>query len=416
MSQAGVRQIAHDAERGQALPQEATGELVVAVLTGCQDRPYAFGLTMALAATGVAVEVVGSDEVESPEFHTTRGVTFRNLRGRQRQSGAFRKTYGLAAYYLRLIAYAAATRAQVIHILWNNRLQWLDRTLLTGYFKLLGKRVVLTAHNVNQGKRDANDSSLNRLTLKAQYRMVHHLFVHTDKMKHELLDEFGVRGDAVTVLKHPINDAFPDTGLTSREAKVRLGIDEGTRTLLFLGRIRPYKGLGYLVEAFDALVKKDDRYRLIIAGEPKKGEEEYFAEIRRAIEPHMAAGRIVLVDRFIADAEMELFLRAADALVLPYTDISQSGVLFLAFTFGLPAIASDVGSFREVVIDGRTGVLCRPMDSGDLARAIDHYFDSSLFTNLGQRRVEIAQHFKSEHSWEAVAADTLRAYNRVLGR
>jgi len=341
---------------------------------------------------------------------------FRNLRGRQRQHGAFRKVFGLVAYYLRLIAYAATSRVQVIHILWNNRLQWFDRTVLTGYFRLLGKRVVLTAHNVNQGKRDANDTSLNRLTLKAQYRGVHHLFVHTDKMKHELSDEFGVRGDAVTVLKHPINDAFPDTGITPLEARLRLGIDEGARTLLFLGRIRPYKGLGYLVEAFDALVKQDDRYRLIIAGEPKKGEEAYFAEIRRVIEPHIAAQRIVLVDRFIADAEMELFLRAADALVLPYTDISQSGVLFLAFTFGLPAIASDVGSFREVVIEGRTGVLCRPMDAGDLARAIDKYFDSSLFVNLGERRVEIAQHFKSEHSWEAVAADTLRAYHRVLGR
>jgi glycosyltransferase involved in cell wall biosynthesis len=386
------------------------------MLTGCQDRPYAFGLAMALVASGVSVEVVGSDEIDSPDFHTTPGLKFLNLRGRQRQRGAFRKAFGLVAYYLRLITYAARSRVHVIHILWNNRLQWFDRTVLTGYFRLLGKHVVLTAHNVNQAKRDANDTLLNRRTLRAQYRAVHHLFVHTDKMKHELLDEFGVPGDAVTVLKHPINDAFPDTGLTPLQARLRLGIAEGSRTLLFLGRIRPYKGLGYLVEAFDALVKKDDRYRLIIAGEPKKGEEEYFAEIRRSIEPHIAARRVVLVDRFIADAEMELFLRAADALVLPYIDISQSGVLFLAFTFGLPAIASDVGSFREVVVDGQTGVLCRPMDSGDLARAIEKYFGSSLFMNLGERRGQIAAHFKREHSWEAVAVDTLRAYNRVLGR
>ena len=47
----------------------------------------------------------------------------------------------------------------------------------------------------------------------------------------------------MTVLKHPINDAFPDTELTPLEAKLRLGIDEGSKTLLFLGRIRPYKGL-----------------------------------------------------------------------------------------------------------------------------------------------------------------------------
>ena len=189
MSQAAVHEISHKTERGQTAPEKVTSETRVAVLTGCQDRPYAFGLTIALAAAGVSVEVVGSDEVDSPSSHDTRSHFLRNLRGRQRQHGAFCKIYSLGTYYVRLIVHCCL-RAQVIHVLWNNKLQWLDKTVLTGYYRLLGKRVVLTVHNVNQGKRDANDSSLNRLTLKAQYRQVDHLFVHTDKMKHELLDEF----------------------------------------------------------------------------------------------------------------------------------------------------------------------------------------------------------------------------------
>ena len=54
------------------------------------------------------------------------------------------------------------------------------------YYKLLGKKVVLTAHNVNTAKRDAKDSLLNRFTLKTQYQLADHIFVHTEKMSAEL--------------------------------------------------------------------------------------------------------------------------------------------------------------------------------------------------------------------------------------
>ena len=58
------------------------------------------------------------------------------------------------------------------------------------YYKLLGKRVVFTAHNVNAGKRDSNDSWLNRLSLKIQYQLSDHIFVHTEGMKSEMVSEF----------------------------------------------------------------------------------------------------------------------------------------------------------------------------------------------------------------------------------
>ena len=63
---------------------QATGnsrlEIEVALLSGCQDRHYAFGLAMALASNGASVEVIGSDEIDSHEFHTTRNLRFLNFR------------------------------------------------------------------------------------------------------------------------------------------------------------------------------------------------------------------------------------------------------------------------------------------------------------------------------------------------
>jgi hypothetical protein len=145
----------------------------------------------------------------------------------------------LAKYYARLFRYAAVTEAKVIHILWNNKIEQFDRTLLMLYYRLMGKKVALTAHNVNQARRDSNDGLLNRITLKIQYRLCGHIFVHTQKMKSELCGDFGVRPEAVTVIRHPINNAFPDTDLTPAQARQRLGIQSTEKTILFFGRLRP---------------------------------------------------------------------------------------------------------------------------------------------------------------------------------
>lgn len=190
----------------------------------------------------VVLDLIGSDELESPEFQGKTGVNFLNLRGSQDQNASLaRKVSRISMYYAKLIRYAATARPNLFHILWNNKFESLDRTLLTLYYKLLGKRVVLTVHNVNAGRRDSADSRINRLTLRFQYRLADHIFVHTEKMKRELLDEFGVPDDRVTVIPFGINNAVPNTSLTPASAKQRLGIPEGDKTLLFLAGSLPTK-------------------------------------------------------------------------------------------------------------------------------------------------------------------------------
>ncbi len=388
-------------------------EIEIGLLTGCQDRPYVFGLAMALAAKNIAVEIIGSDEEDSPEFHAAP-LRFLNLRGSVRsQSTKAKKVGGLLAYYARLLRYAAATKAPIFHVLWNNRLEYFDRTLLMLYFKSLGKKLTLTAHNVNIARRDGNDSWLNRATLRFQYRMVDHLFVHTEKMKSELAGEYRVREDAITVIAHPINDAFPDTDLTPAEAKKKLGLKQHDKAILFFGRLRPYKGLEYLIQAFQLLPQNSD-YRLIIAGESKKGSEEYFEKIQQMIGPGVTSGRILPKIEYIADDNAEVYLKAADVLVLPYKEIFQSGVLFLGYSFGLPAIATDVGSFREAIVEGRTGFVARSCDPAELAATIEQYFASDLYRHLNVRRAEVCEYAREHHSWVAAADLTVKAYAGLL--
>jgi glycosyltransferase involved in cell wall biosynthesis len=281
------------------------------------------------------------------------------------------------------------------------------------YYKLLGKKIVLTAHNVNAGKRDSNDSWLNRLSLKIQYNLGDHIFVHTDGMKREMASEFSIPESKISIIPFGINNTVPSTSLSSAEAKRQLGISGGDRTLLFFGNIAPYKGLEYLISAFTELSDKDRSYRLIIAGKPK-GSEGYWKQIRQGIARSGIRGRVIERIEYIPDEETELFFKAADVLILPYTRVFQSGVLFLGYSFGLPAIASNVGTLKEEIIEGQTGFVFSPRNSSDLASKIEKYFKNELFRNLETRRAQIKEYANERYSWDKVAAITTAIYSRLL--
>src|ERR1700726_895096 len=131
----------------------------VALLTGGGDKPYALGLVEALTSAGISVDFIGSDDLKVAEVVANPWVNFLNLRGDQRpEAKPAAKALRVLVYYWKLIFYAATARPKLFHILWHNKFQLFDRTLLMLYYKLLGKKIAFTAHNVNAGKRDSNDS------------------------------------------------------------------------------------------------------------------------------------------------------------------------------------------------------------------------------------------------------------------
>lgn len=235
-------------------------------------------------------------------------------------------------------------------------------------------------------------------------------------MKDELISNFNVRPQAVSVIRYGINNAVPNTALTPQDSRRRLGIADEERTILFFGNIAPYKGLEYLIRAFERVCasRGEDRYRLIVAGRFKKGSDEYSERIEHELNSSPYRDRFILHLELIPDEEIELYFKAADILVLPYTSIFQSGILFLGYSFGLPVIAADVGSLRDDVLEGATGYLCRPKEEADLAEAIRKYFDSSLYRSLGSQRQAIQEYGRSEHSWESVALEIRQVYTRLL--
>ncbi len=393
----------------------AAPKIEVALLTGGIDKHYTFGLATELHSKGATLDVIGSDTLDDPEFHGKPRLNFLNLQGSQRPDvSLLRKVFRLLKYYARLIGYAFTAKPKIFHILWNGKLEIFDRMVLTPFFSFLGKKIILTVHNVNAGRRDSKDTRLNRLSLRTQYRLADRLFVHTEKMKLELCEEFGVQAAAVVVIPFGINNAIPNTRLSQSEAKQRLGIPDNKKTILFFGRIAPYKGLEFLVAAFQQLRARRDDYRLIIAGRPENDAQNYWNAIQNELQDEVRTGRVHIRADHIPDDETELYFKAADVLVLPYRHIYQSGILFLGYSFGLPILASDVGSLKDDIVDGETGYVFKSADAADLAATLERYFSSDLFANLNVRRQGIRDLAAKRHSWDEVGQITMAVYANLL--
>lgn len=390
------------------------GKATVAVLTGGGDRPYALGLAASLIAQGICFDFIASDYLESPELRSSPQVRFLNLRGDiSPEASTTTKIARVIRYYGRLLRYAATAQAGVFHILWNNKLEFLDRTVLLLYYRVLGKRIVFTVHNVNASKRDGNDNAFNRLTLWIQYRLVDHLFVHTQQMKKELQTDFGVPDRKISVIPFGINSTVPDTALTGTEARHRLDLADSDKVVLFFGNIAPYKGVEYLVEAMALVAGRLPECRLVIAGRPK-GSESYWAAVKEQIVSLGLGSRVVQRIEYVPDAETEMYFKAADVLVLPYTHVFQSGVLFLGYNFGLPAVAADVASLKDDIVEGTTGFVCPPRDAAALAKAIERFFASELYASLPVRRQAIRRFASERYSWTTVGAITRDVYSTLL--
>ncbi len=174
---------------------------------------------------------------------------------------------------------------------------------------------------------------------------------------------------SVKTLFHPVytHDAQAAQP-TQSEARASLGLSHDKRLLLFFGLIRPYKGLNTLIEAFNRL---DDRYELVIAGEP-------YMDLKplKAAASIDASKRIHWHSSFIPDHLVSAYFKACDAVVLPYHTATQSGVTAHALHFRKPVIASKVGGLSEAIRGGENGLLVAPGEAVELERAIQSWFEA----------------------------------------
>jgi glycosyltransferase involved in cell wall biosynthesis len=286
-----------------------------------------------------------------------------------------------------------AAEPDVLHVQETND-YWYDLTLLLNQMPPL----VTTIHDVFRHPGDRDNVWGSEYTRRIAFYKSQALIVHANLLKDALVKEFRVPGDRISVLPHG------EIGSFFQKWAEGVHLPREPHTLLFFGRIWPYKGLKYLVEAMPLVAERFPDVRLIVAG---RGEnlEQYFPA---GHDPR----QFEILNEFIPLKAVAGLFERSTAAVLPYIESSQSGVAAVAFATGTPVIASRIGGLAEMINHGQDGLLVPPKDSRALADAIIHLLsDRALqerFAAAGLARCQ------TDLNWSNIAAQTVEIYQRAI--
>ncbi len=170
------------------------------------------------------------------------------------------------------------------------------------------------------------------------------------------------------LVQHPLYDNFGDI-ISKAEARKHLGLPENEKIILFFGFIRRYKGLDLLLQAMADERIKQAGIKLLVAGEFYEDEKPY----QELIEKSGIKDQLILRTDFIPDAEVKYYLCAADAVIQPYRNATQSGVTPLAYYFEKPMIVTNVGGLPSLVPDEKAGLVVEPEPKAIAAGILKFY-------------------------------------------
>jgi glycosyltransferase involved in cell wall biosynthesis len=246
--------------------------------------------------------------------------------------------------------------------------------------------VVAVAHN----PADHGAGLLRRSVARSVLKRCNAVFTHAGVLEHEI----STFCSGIPIASHPLPP--PEIGeLPPREeARTRLELPATRKVALFLGLIRPYKGVDLLLEAVSRLPEEND-WLLLVVGEPWG---DLGPALQRQAEELDLADRVRLRLGWVPEADVPGLLVAADLVVLPYRSGSQSAVAPLALAAGLPVLSTQVGGLSEVIEDGGNGLLVAPNSVGELAAAL-----AALTTERLAELAEGARASRARLTWEGYA-------------
>ncbi len=259
-------------------------------------------------------------------------------------------------------------------------------TILRQVRKNKHSRIVAITDNVIPHEKRPGDKPFTKYFLKSC-----DAFITMSEKVMKDLRTFTTSKPAKQVL-HPLYDNFGEPVETA-VARKHLQLPADAPIVLFFGFIRKYKGLDLL---FDAMKVLRDSYpagkeiRLLVAGEYYENEAPYLEQIERL----GIADQLILKTQFIADSEVKYYLGAADVVIQPYRNATQSGVTPLAYHFEKPMIVTNVGSLPALVPHEKVGLVCEP-EPDAIAQAMVRYFELGEQFFIEQLRIE-----KEKYSWQ----------------
>ncbi len=181
----------------------------------------------------------------------------------------------------------------------------------------------------------------------------------------------------------------------------RKGLNKDRLKILFFGRISPYKGVEYLLEAFYKFNKENTS--LLVAGAGS-----YHFDIKK----YLKQRNISIINRFLSTQELVDEIIECDIIICPYTDATQSGVIMSAFALNKPVIATNVGGLPEMIEDGITGMIIPAKDVNAIIKALDYIYNSPMELVRMSHNIE-KQYQNGDKSWRHISQKLVEYYKEM---
>jgi glycosyltransferase involved in cell wall biosynthesis len=305
---------------------------------------------------------------------------------------------------------AGVEKVDLVHLHALPQFGW-SRIALRGYvafcvrlmwLRMMGVRFVWTMHNL-----DNHESQHRRIeSLVGRYfaSQMEGIIVH-GKSARQIVESHWNQGIdiPVHVIPHGHYISSYKNEISAEAARAHFGFTDSDLVFLFLGKIRPYKGVVGMVKAFR--LHTEPSVRLIITGMPMN--QEICNDVAQAIE---GDSRIRFLPGYVADDEIQLYMNACDVVVLPYRRILTSGAAVLAMSFGKPCIAPRAGCVTDI-LDEKGAIFFDPTVSGDLERALRKTADlRRQLWEMGLYNLRRA----AAWDWESIARSTAAVYKQCF--
>jgi glycosyltransferase involved in cell wall biosynthesis len=249
--------------------------------------------------------------------------------------------------------------------------------------------VIFSVHDPepHSGENDWRTHLAYWLTLRRATRFI----LHSQALTAAFCARFGISADRVDVVRLAAYDLY--------RGWARATAPECRPTVLFFGRLSPYKGLEVLYQAVPSIVEKVPNVRFVVAGQPVPGYALPTPPIGCAVE---------VLNRYIPNAELAKLFQQASVVVCPYVDATQSGVVMTAYAFDRPVVATRVGGLPEYVHDGQTGLLVAERDPAALGAALVSVLTNASLRDHLSEGIRVAR--TTEFDWSRAARETVGVY------
>jgi glycosyltransferase involved in cell wall biosynthesis len=275
-------------------------------------------------------------------------------------------------------------------------------TILKRVRKNRHTRVICIADNVIPHEHRPGDTAFTRYFLKRCDAFI----TMSEKVMSDLR-RFVPSEKPARLVQHPLYDNFGSI-VSKPEARHKFKIKNEESIILFFGFIRKYKGLDILLDALKILKENQKpefkNPKLLVAGEFYEDEKPYLEQINRL----GINADVILRTHFIPDSEVKYYLCAADAVIQPYRNATQSGVTPLAYFFEKPMIVTNVGGLPSLVPNEKAGLVAEPT-AESIASAIRRFYQLGETYFLPHLRSE-----KQKYSWSNLV-NAIRDLGKVKG-